>query len=494
MNNNKNSNEHKRKSRTIKKEKYTKQKKEIPKVLFLIISMTTVFYLGLIGIQNLGGLKVFYSMAYREVAIQEKNMTGFIIREEVVQKAPENGTLHIIKDEGVSVVKGIPISAILSEDDIERQKNNINVVEIEEFVPPSLITEENTIEENNKDISLATILSRNNDNIDETIPEPKVQYSYTLNKLETSNERSFSAYMTSTQSGVLSFLIDGFELDFSKDKISNMTIDEFNSLNEQISLSYAKPKDKVSAGEDVLKIISNETWGIVTFLDEKDTGIYEEGDSVKITFTYPEQIVVDMNVLYKETRDGVSKIVFGTNDYLSRVLPFRKVEFQIGDPIREGFSVPVEALTERVVIEIPNEYIERERNRLIVYRCNEKVESVAIEFLYKKINELSGREMALIRYNLLDENRIKEGDVLINTKNNENFSIRTTEVETGVFVVNGKIAEFKKVTPILYKHDQVVVSEELSEIKELDRVICNPKHFGDGDLLTNLELVEYRYK
>lgn len=467
------------------------RKKENRKILLLSACIVALIYIGLSFVRNIGGLKVFYTTAHREVVVQDKILTGFIIREEMIHKASSDGFLHIIKDEGVSVLRGTPICSILSKDDVELQKDNIDVVEIEELVPPSLITEGDNSDEKENEISIASMLTKGRATVEEENTEPKVQFSYTLKKLGNSNGRSLSSHINSEGTGMLSFLIDGFESTFSKQNVETMTLKDFENLKEQVPLSYAKPPEQVSTGDEVFKIISNETWGIVTFLDEQDAAAYEEGEHVQVTFTYPEQIFISMDISYKETKDGITKLIFETNDYLSRTAPFRKVEFQIGDPIREGLSVPEEAVTERVVINIPNEYIKRERNYLIVYRENETIENVAVDFLYKKQDQVLSREMAVIRYNLADENRIKEGDVLVNSVTNERFTVKSLEIETGVYVVNGKVAEFKKVDPVLYKNGQVIVSENSSELKELDRVICNPKNFGDGELLTNLELVVY---
>lgn len=149
--------------------------------------------------------------------------------------------------------------------------------------------------------------------------------------------------------------IDGFEEIFSSEKISNLTLDEYDSLiSSAADVSLQKNKQ---GGTNCGKIVTEYNWYIGVRITTEESRSYTEGYTYNVIFPYNSDIRISMILdrMILQADDDRVVLVFRTNTIPEHFSFLRRQTVQIVTETWEGYKVPLSAV--RIVDGVQGVYI-----------------------------------------------------------------------------------------------------------------------------------------
>lgn len=149
--------------------------------------------------------------------------------------------------------------------------------------------------------------------------------------------------------------IDGFEEIFSSEKISNLTLDEYDSLiSSAADVSLQKNKQ---GGTNCGKIVTEYNWYIGVRITTEESRSYTEGYTYNVIFPYNSDIRISMILdrMILQADDDRVVLVFRTNTIPEHFSFLRRQTVQIVIETWEGYKVPLSAV--RIVDGVQGVYI-----------------------------------------------------------------------------------------------------------------------------------------
>lgn len=380
-----------------------------------------------------------------DVVIKKLPSQGIIIKDEVVYKAKGTGQLDSSIKEGERVPAGIEIATINLLEDTSQLK--LELIEIDNAIMSLSKTEkDNVIIKNEKNkisekqdklvetiqvaINLGQYEKINNTKRELTLYDSKANdisvdnklIGQSLDKLKEKREilleeinKNNIKYFTSN-SGIVSYLIDGYENIYLAKNFENYTYEKLNldSINE----NSITDKD-VDIGSAVFKMIDNFQWFIALKIEDMaDLIEYEIGQNITIQFENDPKELVGTIVAINESNDkGV--IVLKLKDFLHEYYTLRFPKVEIIKSKKQALKIP-----SKVIIEKDGQkgVFIKEINGIVKFRPISIIsEDKDYTFIDKgdsrgQIN-IPGQENAIKTVSLYDEifsrtNNIKEGQIL----------------------------------------------------------------------------------
>lgn len=293
----------------------------------------------------------------------EESSIGYIIREEYILRGEEykNGMIQI-KSEGEKVAKGETVFRYYSNGEEELTKK---INELDKQINEALKKNENSIvisDISNLDKQIEKVLKelyRQNDV--EKINEYKKQIeSYMNKKSHIAGEQSIAGSyikqlidernninekisqnavnILSTESGVVSYRVDGLE--------NILTIGDFNYLNSDLLNSFdinvgAIIPQSVEEG----KVVNNFYSYIACSINTENAMEAKEGNFVKLRFSDSKEVKAQIVKINEEDKNRI--IVFKINEDIEQLIEYRKVSFDIIWWEYSGWKVSNSALIEK---------------------------------------------------------------------------------------------------------------------------------------------------
>ena len=149
--------------------------------------------------------------------------------------------------------------------------------------------------------------------------------------------------------------IDGFEEIFSSEKISNLTLDEYDSLvSSAADISLQKNRQ---GGTNCGKIVTEYNWYIGVRITTEESRSYTEGYTYNVIFPYNSDIRISMILdrMILQADDDRVVLVFRTNTIPEHFSFLRRQTVQIVIETWEGYKVPLSAV--RIVDGVQGVYI-----------------------------------------------------------------------------------------------------------------------------------------
>ena len=149
--------------------------------------------------------------------------------------------------------------------------------------------------------------------------------------------------------------IDGFEEIFSSEKISNLTLDEYDSLiSSAADISLQKNRQ---GGTNCGKIVTEYNWYIGVRITTEESRSYTEGYTYTVIFPYNSDIRISMILdrMILQAGDDRVVLVFRTNTIPEHFSFLRRQTVQIVTETWEGYKVPLSAV--RIVDGVQGVYI-----------------------------------------------------------------------------------------------------------------------------------------
>ena len=287
---------------------------------------------------------------------------------------------------------------------------------------------------------------------------------------------------TVTESGIISYQMDGYETENAKPVIAELNYKTYNQYRKAASTTSLAPST-LNKEDPIYKVVSNNEWYVVTYIDSNQDQ-WKQGQSYELHFDDITTQKIQFTLISKKEEENRTQLVFKGTNQINSFLGVRNVNFSIGDKDTTGLKIPLEAIVELNLIKIPREYVITENNVEGVKRKKgDNTEFVALEAQNKD------EDMYYMVQDLTNAQLIQLKDTLIHPQTGKSYEVTESEVVKGVYVINSQIAKFKEVE-ILTQNDEyaLVKYNAKSELKEMDKIISNPKSIKKDQLLEDMKI------
>lgn len=344
------------------------------KVAILCVIILTILIIAIYTILHLVNNQFDVFVVTNGTLEQEETVSGYVVREETVIKGKnyKNGMVKI-KSEGEKVAKGDSIFRYYSSNE-ENIKNEI--ANLDAKIQQIMQNENGAF---NTDIKL--LESQIEKELNSTYEANSVQKiqdskknisSYVTKKAKISGEYSPSGsylktllsqrgeyekqlnenseYIEATDSGVVSYRVDGLEEVLQTSDFSKLNKDFLEKLN-------LKTGQTIASSEEMGKIINNYKCYIIFNSDSNEAKSAKQGDSIKIRLQNSETTNATVENIIEES-DGSKTITIKITKDVEKLISYRKISLDIIWWSADGFRVPNEAIKEKDGLS----YVVRNRN------------------------------------------------------------------------------------------------------------------------------------
>ena len=390
-----------------------------------------------------------YEVVYGKTAESaHKYYEGLAIREETVSTAPNSGYLNCFVGEGNKVAVGGAVYTI-------DENGKIASLLQETLSEQNALTDENYADI--KDIISNFTLDYDDTHFDSVynfkvnIDAALLEY-VNMNKineiLSTMSSENLSLFnmIKATKSGIVSYVIDGYE----EKKIKELKLSDFDKST--YTSTNNKSNDLIAAGTPIYKTISNEKWDIIIPLSEEDVKKYYEDTLMKIRFKEDGLTAVgDFEIIYIEGKP-YGKITL--KQYMVKYASERFIEIQIVEKPIEGLKIPKTSLVNMDFYTIPERFATYGGNTKDVGFLVEKYDdegNMTVEYVNPQIYQCIDGQY----YVSTDE--FKAGWNLTLEDNSEKYTISAKASLTGVYNINNGYCIFREVHILAESTDYYII-------------------------------------
>ena len=353
------------------------------KVVIAILSLLLVIFLILISFTKILKNPSDVSLVETGKIEEEESVEGYIIRSEKVIKGNnyKNGIVQI-KAEGEKVAKNSPVfryytkgedeliekiedldikiqEAMSNQTDIFSSDMKVLETQIEEKIDDIYTMKDiEKINEYKKDINsditkrakIAGELSPAGSYIKQLIEERK-NYENELN--------NGAEYISATDSGLVSYRVDGLEEILTPEKFSSLSVSMLENLN-------IKTGQIIGTSNEAGKIINNYECYIACIMDSERAKNSKVGDELELMI---DDQIIDAKIQYVTDENDKRIIVFKIEKDVEELVNYRKISLDVIWWSKSGWKVPVSVLyTEETPIANNSDTKEENKKVYYVYR------------------------------------------------------------------------------------------------------------------------------
>jgi len=428
---------------------------------------------------------------------------GIIIREERVFTAGAEGTPVRLVNEGERVRVGSVVSSIQDEGAVAQLSGQITTLNQQAINMQEVRGDLSVVEEEvtRLNATMAIIINEQSFAINSDTPNAMYNLRNSLesvfderNDLLLSENRgalvsnlsmrsmatqqlSGAKYNMSTDvSGIVSFRVDGLEQTLTTNRLSNLTV-ETTRQRAPIPLPVV---GSVNEGTPVFKIITSNTWYIAAYIDIAETIDWFEGMRRNIYILQNGRFVaLETRVHILDNAGNYAYVVFSSNHHMADFLDMRSVVFRIDNNAMQGLMLPNSAIAERTLLVIPNSVIDNSTDVSRVMVIGSNIREAEIDITIASSNEE-------FSYIILDNNRLRLGDVLLDYATGGIYEITEVRIMRGVYVINAGAARFRPINmEYAVQNDGFTILNQAinRNIRVGDSIIIDVSNIEDGQLI-----------
>lgn len=396
--------------------------------------------------------------------VRDNSYTGLVIREETAVSAEAEGYLSYYQNENSKVKTGMNVYALSAEKiDTDDENSAADGISLNPDLQNGIILQLQSYNENYNANDFSKVYSLKNSiniSLQDTYSVTRTQQLAALIKESGIEVSSYKA----PRDGIVAFTVDGYE-GITKD---TFTADNFDVTKyESTALS---DQMRISAGDPVYRLITNENWSVIVPLDEAtaESLIKDEVSSIRVRIDKDsESMWADLTLIEKEGT------YYGCLDFDNSMIRYAEDRFLNVELILEdesGLKIPRSAVVDQKFYVIPQDYITTGGNSsssgIMVRKSNGSTEFMPVD-IYDVSDE---GEVCISR----DE--IDEGTTILKPDSGETYVIGKTKSLQGVYNINKGYAVFKKVK-ILCENDEYYIVREGEDysLSNFDHIVQNGK-------------------
>ena len=283
--------------------------------------------------------------------------------------------------------------------------------------------------------------------------------------------------MHATDTGIVSFITDGYEAIFTPNNM--LSINEFD-MNINIDTASLIPNREVEEGEPVFRVVGN-IWYIAAFLPSEMTEDFRVGDNIML-FISNDDLGHYVPMLFRidsiDREQPQPLVIFLSTRNIHEFVNQRVVYIQMTDTVQRGLRIPNSAIVTKRFFTIPLGYIHGETSHYVVVHTIEDgninvpvelfdIPSNTVAYI---IEETAGIELGI---RLMPTDSEVLGSLLLQM--NHIYTMY------GVFRVNDGFADFRVINvpetsdPELNPNDFTVLDPTTnSTLRRFDRIVLDP--------------------
>lgn len=283
------------------------------------------------------------------------------------------------------------------------------------------------------------------------------------------------AVFTAAQDGVILYSTDGYE-DITQDQLTGSL---FNKKN--YSIKNLQSSRKVSAGDDIYKLITSEEWSLFIPLTDEQTVQLAGRKNIRVKFLKDGSTQVGaFSIITNEHEDFFCKITFQTG--MIRYSNDRFLDIELVTNTRSGLKIPLSSIVTKDFYKIPKEYVTHDEengnagfNKKVIRNKKESSEFIQATIYQEDEN-----------YYYVDSSTFQEGDIIIKPDSQATFTVKETKALEGVYSINKGYAVFRQIS-IIDKNNEYCIVETGTNygIAQFDHIVRNGNTVKEDDILYN---------
>lgn len=281
--------------------------------------------------------------------------------------------------------------------------------------------------------------------------------------------------VSSSSSGIVSYLTDGLESILTVDGLDTISMEQTLMKVNYDELKYSK---EVSSGDPVFKIIKSSDWYIAAYIDKPLTSDWAENASKTIYIKNGDTFDLLDTVIHKIENTGEKTyVVFRSNKKLVDYLDCRNLTFKVEQGVVEGLKIPNSAIVDKTLLKIPKKFVFEENGKnSVTKKTADKEETIPVTFTDSDDEYY---------YVLHDYNNLRYDDTLVS--GGEYMKITETENIKGVYVTNSGATVFKRIVPggnYSENATHTILDPSLNKgLKVQDRIVTDAKYIAEKQLV-----------
>lgn len=405
--------------------------------------------------------------------LKDNAYTGLAIRNEILVPATESGYINYYTPNSSKVKAGANVYT-LSTSPLKLSDNATEIaLELSKEEELALVTRiqgfNHDFQESNYDSSYQLKSELQNTLINMSNETVTNQLDLILSQSNTQNVR---VYQTSDD-GIVVHSTDGLE----SLSIENVTLEHFDKSKHQKTEYIANTK--ISAGDNVYKIITDDNWSLLLNLDSQTAELLKEKQYVKVHFNKDDQTV--WANLELKTIEGQMIACLNFENSMIRYASDRYLDVELILEDETGLKIPKTAITEKSFYVVPSSYITRGGNSshdgVLVQSKNEDGDTIQ-EF--KTVNIYYENDEVVY----LDPNAFDKDTSILKPESNEQFKLNETATLQGVYCINKGYAVFNQIH-ILCESDSYYIVEEGNSygLSNYDHIALDSSNIQENDVV-----------
>lgn len=274
--------------------------------------------------------------------------------------------------------------------------------------------------------------------------------------------------------GIIVYSSDGYEA-LKPEDVTVKMFDRSNYTCKEFSNNM-----KISAGEPVYKLVTDEKWTVVVPIKEETATLLKEKKSIRVRFTKDNQTMIAKLKIKKMGSDYMAYLDFDRSMIRYATDRFLELELILAD--YKGLKIPKSARTDKAFYVVPTEYLTQGGNSnqtgVIRRRKNKKQEEIT-EFIPATVY-FTENDMAY-----LEPGVVEEGDILLKPESNTIYIVREQRSLTGVYNINKGYAVFKQINILCESDDYYIVrTGDDYGLSNYDHIALDSSNVKENDVIT----------
>ncbi|MEF2805109.1 MAG: HlyD family efflux transporter periplasmic adaptor subunit [Massilistercora timonensis] len=427
--------------------------------IYLIVSLLMYLTSGPVSVYEVRKGSILRDTAY----------TGFVVRDETIVEAQEEGYVNYFVTEGEKVGARTSVYASSPEKLDFQAADEESQASLTAEEEASLLTDIQAFSDNFQEANFQEVYTVK-DKIEDLLDSRSSQNRKAqLDEMLKTQGDSLKVYNAS-RDGIIIYATDGYE-DIT---ISDVT-EEMITLNDHETLTLSN-NTKVQAGDPVYKLITSDQWTVVVVLSDEMTEELAETKRIKVRFAKDNQTETADFAIYNTESANLGFLTFDTG--MVRYARDRYLDIELILEDESGLKIPRSSVVEKEFYTVPEDYLTQGGNSQgngVLVQTKDNARFQETEVFYRDT------ETGMIYLDPLD---FPEDTVLIKPDSKETWPLNKTAKLKGVYNINKGYAVFKQIQ-ILCESEEYYIVETGSDygLSNYDHIALNGEDVKENDVV-----------
>lgn len=427
--------------------------------IYLIVSLLMYLTSGPVSVYEVRKGSILRDTAY----------TGFVVRDETIVEAQEEGYVNYFVTEGEKVGARTSVYASSPEKLDFQAADEESQASLTAEEEASLLTDIQAFSDNFQEANFQEVYTVK-DKIEDLLDSRSSQNRKAqLDEMLKTQGDSLKVYNAS-RDGIIIYATDGYE----DTTISDVT-EEMIILNDHETLTLSN-NTKVQAGDPVYKLITSDQWTVVVVLSDEMTEELAETKRIKVRFAKDNQTETADFAIYNTESANLGFLTFDTG--MVRYARDRYLDIELILEDESGLKIPRSSVVEKEFYTVPEDYLTQGGNSQgngVLVQTKDNARFQETEVFYRDT------ETGMIYLDPLD---FSEDTVLIKPDSKETWPLKKTAKLKGVYNINKGYAVFKQIQ-ILCESEEYYIVETGSDygLSNYDHIALNGEDVKENDVV-----------